>query len=201
MAKIYYARVSSTSQNLDRQLNEAKQIGADKVFQEKVSGKNTKDRTQLLAMLDFIREGDEVVVNSLDRLGRNNKDLTFTMRAITDKGATFRALDLPSFDGVKDDNLKRLLNGLVIEIFKYQAESERRKILARQKQGIAVAKSKGKYRGRPKKFSDKAEGTARLARDTAIDLMRAGELSMVSIAKKTGISRSTLYRIKRSEGL
>lgn len=201
MSKIFYARVSSKDQNLARQLADAEKVGADKVFSEKVSGKNTKDRTQLLKLLDFIREGDEVIVTSLDRLGRNNADLTDVLRKISDTGATFRALDLPSFDGVENPNLKRLLNNLILEVYKYQAEAERAKILERQKQGIAVAKSKGKYRGRPKKFSDKAEGTARLARDTAIDLMRAGDLSMVGIAKKTGISRSTLYRIKRSEGL
>ncbi len=85
MAKIGYARVSSKEQNLDRQLQALESVS--KVFSDKVSGATT-ERPQLQAMLDYIREGDIVVVAELDRLGRNNKDLTEIMNIIQQKGAT-----------------------------------------------------------------------------------------------------------------
>ena len=85
MSKIGYARVSSKEQNLDRQL-EALQ-GVSKVFSDKASGQSV-ERPQIQAMLDYLREGDIVIVTELDRLGRNNKDLTEIMNAIQQKGAT-----------------------------------------------------------------------------------------------------------------
>ncbi len=92
MAKIGYARVSSKEQNLERQLQALESVS--KVFSDKVSGATT-ERPQLQAMLDYIREGDIVVVAELDRLGRNNKDLTQIMNIIQQKGAT---LDAGKFD-------------------------------------------------------------------------------------------------------
>ena len=93
MAKIGYARVSSKEQNLDRQLQALESVS--KVFSDKVSGATT-ERPQLQAMLDYIREGDIVVVAELDRLGRNNKDLTEIMNIIQQKGATLEVQNLPS---------------------------------------------------------------------------------------------------------
>ena len=119
MTKIGYARVSSKEQNLDRQLQALE--GVSKVFSDKLSGATT-ERPQLQAMLDYIREGDIVVVSELDRLGRNNKDLTDIMNAIQQKNATLEVLNLPSMSGIEDDNLRRLINNLVIELYKYQAD-------------------------------------------------------------------------------
>ena len=113
MAKIGYARVSSKEQNLDRQLQALESVS--KVFSDKVSGATT-ERPQLQAMLDYIREGDIVVVAELDRLGRNNKDLTEIMNIIQQKGATLEVLNLPSMSGIDDDNLRRLINNLLIEL-------------------------------------------------------------------------------------
>ena len=144
MAKIGYARVSSKEQNLDRQLQALESVS--KVFSDKVSGATT-ERPQLQAMLDYIREGDIVVVAELDRLGRNNKDLTQIMNIIQQKGATLEVQNLPSMNGIEDDNLRRLINNLVIELYKYQAESERNRIKERQAQGIVLAKENGKFKG------------------------------------------------------
>ena len=129
MARIGYIRVSSSSQKIDRQVENLP--GLFKVYTDKLSGKD-RDRPGLKALLDFIREGDIVVVSELDRLGRNNKELTEVISEIYTKGATVEALNLPSLAGIQDDNLRRLLNNLIIEIYKYQAESERIKILERQ---------------------------------------------------------------------
>ena len=118
MSKIGYARVSSKEQNLDRQL-EALQ-GVSKVFSDKASGQSV-ERPQIQAMLDYLREGDIVIVTELDRLGRNNKDLTEIMNAIQQKGATLEVLNLPSMNGIEDENLRQLINNLVVELYKYQA--------------------------------------------------------------------------------
>ena len=137
MAKIGYARVSSKEQHLDRQL--AALRGVDKLFTDKLSGANT-NRPELQKMLAYIREGDIVLVTELDRLGRNNQDLTKIMNSIQNKGATLDVLNLPSMTGIADSNLRQLMTNLIIELYKYQAESERKRIIERQQQGIDLAK-------------------------------------------------------------
>lgn len=187
MAKIGYARVSTTEQNLDRQLE--KLNNTDKIFYDKISG-DTLNRPQLNAMLTYIREGDIVVVTELDRLGRNNKELTQIMNHITSKGATLEVLGLPSLQGIQDDNLRLLLNNFILEIYKYQAEAERQKILQRQAQGIALAKAKGKYKGRKAIFS---ENDPRLTH--AFDLYRQGFTDR-EVEAVTGINARTFRRYR-----
>lgn len=194
MTKIGYARVSTTDQNLDRQLDQLKHI--DKLFQESISGVS-KDRTQLKAMLDYIREGDIVVVTELERLGRNNQELTEIMNQIQTKGATLEVLNLPTLRGIEDDNLRRLLNNLILELYKYQAQAERERIKERQAQGIAIAKTQGKYQGRKALFT---EDDSRLKH--AFELYLSG-MSDKDVAGLTGINERTFrryrekYQIKR----
>ena len=187
MAKIGYARVSSKEQNLERQLQALESVS--KVFSDKVSG-DTTERPQLQAMLDYIREGDIVVVAELDRLGRNNKDLTDIMNTIQQKGATLEVLNLPSMNGIEDNNLRRLINSLVIELYKYQAESERNRIKERQSQGVALAKEKGKFKGGKPKFS---ENNPRL--QSAFKLYLEGSTEK-DVERQTGINRRTFQRYR-----
>ena len=194
MVKIGYARVSTTDQNMDRQLDQLKHI--DKLFQESISGVS-KDRPQLKAMLDYIREGDIVVVTELERLGRNNQELTEIMNQIQTKGATLEVLNLPTLRGIEDDNLRRLLNNLILELYKYQAQAERERIKERQAQGIAIAKTQGKYQGRKALFT---EDDSRLKH--AFELYLSGK-SDKDVADLTGINERTFrryrekYQIKR----
>lgn len=194
MPKIGYARVSTTDQNLDRQLDQLKHV--DRLFQEAVSGVS-KDRPQLKAMLDYIREGDIVVVTELERLGRNNQELTEIMNQIQTKGATLEVLNLPTLRGIEDDNLRRLLNNLILELYKYQAQAERERIKERQAQGIAIAKTQGKYQGRKALFT---EDDSRLKH--AFELYLSG-MSDKDVAGLTGINERTFrryrekYQIKR----
>ena len=194
MTKIGYARVSTTDQNLDRQLDQLKHV--DRLFQEAVSGVS-KDRPQLKAMLDYIREGDIVVVTELERLGRNNQELTEVMNQIQTKGATLEVLNLPTLRGIEDDNLRRLLNNLILELYKYQAQAERERIKERQAQGIAIAKTQGKYQGRKALFT---EDDSRLKH--AFELYLSGK-SDKDVAGLTGINERTFrryrekYQIKR----
>ncbi|WP_332406527.1 recombinase family protein [Lactococcus laudensis] len=189
MTKIGYARVSSKEQNLDRQLQALE--GVSKVFSDKLSGATT-ERPQLQAMLDYIREGDIVVVSELDRLGRNNKDLTDIMNAIQQKNATLEVLNLPSMSGIEDDNLRRLINNLVIELYKYQAKSERKRIRERQAQGIVLAKENGKFKGGKPKFS---ENDPRLQLAFKLYLEGATEKD---VERQTGINRRTFQRYRKS---
>ncbi|WP_323052505.1 recombinase family protein [Pediococcus acidilactici] len=188
MAKIGYARVSSKEQHLDRQLAALK--GVDKLFTDKLSGANT-NRPELQKMLAYIREGDIVMVTELDRLGRNNHDLTKIMNSIQNKGATLDVLNLPSMTGIADPNLRQLMTNLIIELYKYQAESERKRIIERQQQGIALAKRQGKYHGRKPQY---AKDDPRLQH--AFKLYQAG-MSDVDVARNTGIKRTTFIRYRK----
>lgn len=187
MIKIGYARVSSTDQNLDRQLEQLK--GCEKIFQEAASGAS-KERPQLQALLEYVREGDIVVVSELERLGRNNQELTEVMNQIQAQGATLEVLNLPTLRGIEDDNLRRLLNNLILELYKYQAQAERERIKERQSQGIALAKTKGKYQGRKALF--KADDS-RLQH--AFDLYLQGYTDR-DVSKLTGISERTFRRYR-----
>ena len=188
MAKIGYARVSSKEQHLDRQLAALKDV--DKLFTDKLSGANT-NRPELQKMLAYIREGDIVMVTELDRLGRNNQDLTKIMNSIQNKGATLDVLNLPSMTGIADPNLRQLMTNLIIELYKYQAESERKRIIERQQQGIALAKRQGKYHGRKPQY---AKDDPRLQH--AFKLYQAG-MSDVDVARNTGIKRTTFIRYRK----
>ncbi|ARE09796.2 Resolvase [Lactococcus lactis subsp. lactis] len=192
MAKIGYARVSSKEQNLDRQLKALE--GVSKVFSDKASGQST-ERPQLQAMLAYLRAGDIVVVTELDRLGRNNKELTELMNTIQQIGATLEVLNLPSMTGIEDENLRRLINNLMIELYKYQAESERKRIKERQAQGIALAKARGRFKGRKRKYSLEHEGLQH-----AFDLYQEG-LTEKEIERKTGINRTTFRRYRQKYGI
>ena len=193
MSKIGYARVSSKEQNLERQLQALE--GVSKVFSDKASGQST-ERPQLQAMLDYLREGDIVIVTELDRLGRNNKDLTEIMNAIQQKGATLEVLNLPSMNGIEDENLRRLINNLVVELYKYQAESERKRIKERQAQGIELAKKKGRFTGRKSTFQKDDPLLQR-----AFNLYQSKEYTLKEIEHHTKIPVSTLKRYLTKYGI
>ena len=193
MTKVGYARVSSKEQNLDRQLEALQSVS--KVFSDKASGQST-ERPQLQAMLDYLREGDIVIVTELDRLGRNNKDLTEIMNAIQQKGATLEVLNLPSMNGIEDENLRRLINNLVVELYKYQAESERKRIKERQAQGIELAKKKGRFTGRKSTFQKDDPLLQR-----AFNLYQSKEYTLKEIEHHTKIPVSTLKRYLTKYGI
>lgn len=193
MSKIGYARVSSKEQNLDRQLEALQSVS--KVFSDKASGQST-ERPQLQAMLDYLREGNIVIVTELDRLGRNNKDLTEIMNAIQQKGATLEVLNLPSMNGIEDENLRRLINNLVVELYKYQAESERKRIKERQAQGIELAKKKGRFTGRKSTFQKDDPLLQR-----AFNLYQSKEYTLKEIEHHTKIPVSTLKRYLTKYGI
>ena len=193
MSKIGYARVSTKEQNLDRQLESLNYVS--KVFSDKISGQSV-ERPQIQAMLDYLREGDIVIVTELDRLGRNNKDLTEIMNAIQQKGATLEVLNLPSMNGIEDENLRQLINNLVVELYKYQAESERKRIKERQAQGIELAKKKGRFTGRKSTYQKDDPLLQR-----AFNLYQSKEYTLKEIEHHTKIPVSTLKRYLAKYGI
>lgn len=177
---IGYRRVSTLDQTTARQLDG---LPLDKVFEDKASGKDT-ERPALQQMLDYVREGDEVVVHSLDRLARNLVDLRRIVDELTAKGVRVRFVkEQLVFTNDKADPLAVLM----LSVMGSFAEFERNLIRERQREGIAIAKAKGKYRGRKQALSGEriAELRARVA---------AGKESKVAIAKEFGVSRETLRK-------
>ena len=189
MSKIGYARVSTKQQNLGRQMELLESEGTSKIFSDKDSGSH-RSRPGLEALLSFIREGDIVVVSELDRLGRSQQDLTDILQEIQQKGATIEVLNLPSLKGIEDDNLRRLINAFMLELYKYQSERERKIIRERQAQGIALAKQKGKYKGGKPKFQ---EHDPRLQH--AFKLYKDG-MTEKEVEGITGINRRTFQRYR-----
>ena len=178
MARVGYTRVSTIDQNLDRQLDG---IDVDKVFADKVSGKSTQ-RPKLDELLDYVREGDTVVVHSMDRLARNLDDLRQLVRTLTGRGVQVEFVkENLTFTG--DDSP---MATLLLSIMGSFAEFERALIRERQMEGIAAAKKRGVYTGRKKALSDKqvAEIRQRIA---------AGQ-PKAALAREYGVSRETLYQ-------
>lgn len=148
-----YARVSSKDQNEARQIAALIDagIGERSIFIDKQSGKDF-DRPQYKALLNYIREGDTIVISSIDRLGRNYEAIMKEWRYITQElKANIRVLDMPLLDTSRDGNSLdgRFVADLVLQILSYVAEKERENIKRRQAQGIAQAKISGKKMGRP----------------------------------------------------
>ena len=149
-----YARVSSKEQNENRQVEALKAQGVDErnIYIEKKSGKNF-DREQYKHMLDRLREGDLIIVTSIDRLGRCYNDILEQWRHITQTlKANIRVLDMPLLDTSKNPETleSSFIAELVLQILSYVAEKERRHIRQRQAEGIALAKAEGRIKGRPK---------------------------------------------------
>jgi DNA invertase Pin-like site-specific DNA recombinase len=177
--RIGYIRVSSIDQNTVRQLDG---IELDKVFTDKASGKDT-NRPQLKAALDYLRDGDVLVVHSMDRLARNISDLLNTVQTLNDRGVVVEFVkESLMFTG--DDSA---ISKLMLTIMGGAAEFERAMIRERQLEGIAKAKQAGKYRGRQ---STMTTAQVKVIRDRAT----AGE-NKSSLAREFMLSRQTIYNI------
>lgn len=146
--KIGYARVSTEAQEVARQTRAFKEMGIEKVFIDKASGKNAQ-REQLKEMLAYIREGDVVIVESISRIARNTKDLLEILETITARGADFMSMK-------EALNTATPQGKFVLTVFGAMAELERECILQRTREGIAIAKEEGKYKGKPKMKIDEA---------------------------------------------
>ena len=178
MSNVGYIRVSSFSQNTDRQLRD---IDLDKTFEEKASAKDAK-RPQLVACMEWLRDEDVLHVHSIDRLARNLQDLQNIVQTLTDKGVTvlFHKENLTFSGGVSDP-----MKTLMLQMMGAFSEFERSLINERRKEGMAAAKAAGKQIGAKRKLS-KAD---------VIDIKSriASGASKSSLANEYSVSRQTLY--------
>ncbi|NLU63344.1 recombinase family protein [Rhodococcus sp. HNM0563] len=179
---IGYQRVSTTEQNTARQLDG---LEFDKVFTDHASGKDT-NRPQLTACLEYLREGDQLVVHSMDRLARSLVDLRRIVDDLTDRGVSVRFVK-ESMTFTRDESDP--CSVLMLSVMGAVAEFERSLILERQREGIAVAKAAGKYKGRKAALSDAQ------ARQVA-DRLTEGE-SATALATEYGVSRATIYNTRQ----
>ena len=177
--RIGYIRVSSFDQNPERQLEG---VQLDRTFTDKASGKDTK-RPQLKAMLEFIREGDTVIVHSMDRLARNLDDLRRMVQDLTAKGISIQFV---TENLVFSSDQSNHTSNLMLSVMGAFAEFERAIIRERQREGIELAKKRGVYKGRKKSLS--ADQIVQL-KQRAI----SGE-AKTKLSKEFGISRETLYQ-------
>ena len=181
--RVGYIRVSSLDQNPDRQIEDLKSQGVEKLFIDQVSGKNI-DRPELQKMLYFVREGDSLYVHSLDRLARNLADLLNLVQDLTGRGVSVHFLgEKLDFDAGKDASPTSKLMLSMIGAF---AEFERSMIRRRQAEGIALAKERGVYRGRQRSVTDEQIETVRAQIAQGVPLSVA--------VRKVGISRATAYK-------
>ena len=176
--RIGYVRVSSFDQNPERQLE---QVTVDRLFTDKASGKDIQ-RPELERLLAFVREGDTVVVHSMDRLARNLDDLRRLVQGLTQRGVRIEFVK-ESLTFIGEDSP---MANLMLSVMGAFAEFERALIRERQREGIALAKQRGAYRGRKKSLN--SEKIEELKRRIA-----AGE-QKAKLAREFGISRETLYQ-------
>jgi DNA invertase Pin-like site-specific DNA recombinase len=172
-----YGRVSSSGQSLDIQHEALLAAGCEKVFAEKVSGRSTTDRAELAMALDFVREGDTLVVTRLDRLARSVGDLHRIIERLTSKGVSFKCLNQSGVD--TDTSTGRLMLAVLGAVAAFENDIRRE----RQMEGIAKAKAAGKYRGRPATI-DPAK----------VRELRQTGLGPAAIARELGIGRASVYR-------
>lgn len=177
---VAYIRVSTKDQNTARQEEAIKGLNVEKVFIEKISGKDT-NRPQLKAMLDFVREGDTLIVESYSRLARSTTDLFNIVDELGKKGVAFKSLK-------ENIDTTTPQGRLMFTIFAGLAQFERECIKERQLEGIAIAKSEGKYKGR--KPLEKPENW-----NEVIDRMNRGEITKVQARTELGLTHATFYRM------
>jgi DNA invertase Pin-like site-specific DNA recombinase len=178
--KVGYRRVSTVEQKFDRQ-----ELGElDKLFEEKVSGSNA-ERLALNEMIDFVRQDDEVVVYSIDRLARNLRDLQSIIQKLNDKGATIQFLsERLTFSASSDDAFAKLQ----LQMMGAFAEFERNIIRKRQAEGIAKAKARGVYAKRGASINKER-----------VKQLQANGLTITAIAREMDLSRMSIYRINKQD--
>ncbi|EAS4320903.1 recombinase family protein [Salmonella enterica] len=182
MANVGYVRVSTVQQNTERQLNG---VTLDKVFTEKASGKNA-ERTELKAMLAYVREGDVIHVHELSRLGRNTADVLSIIEQVRAKGASIEFHKERLTAGANENAVSRMMLGVLASV----AQMEREMMLERQAEGYAAAKAAGR-------IAKRGNGKS-VDRVGIVSALAAGG-SVRGVAKDFGVSTQTVQRIKKEQ--
>lgn len=183
--RVAYERVSTAGQSTLRQDVMMQEHQIEKVFTEKISGKD-RNRPELQKMLDFVREGDTVIIESISRLARSTRDFLNILDELEKKHVALISLK-------EDINTSTPTGRFLVSIFAALAQLEREQILTRQKEGIAAQKAAGTYTGgRPRVKIDQ-----KLMKDV-MQRWKAGEISAVKAMKELNITKGTFYRLAKS---
>jgi DNA invertase Pin-like site-specific DNA recombinase len=188
-----YARVSTRDQKLEPQVDQLQRYGCDKIIKEKISGRTVAGRDGFKSLLKSVMRNDTIVVTKLDRFARSTKDALETIEDLNERGV---ALVILNFGGMNIDTTAPT-GKLMITMFSAVAEFELGINKERQREGIAQAKERGVYKGRPKRYTEVHDGLTH-----AIELYKnrdSNGLTVKKIAKITKISESTLYRAVRKK--
>ena len=178
--RVGYVRCSTLEQNEARQLVMMEEQKTEKLFIDKASGKNT-DRQEFKAMMAFVRSGDFVIVESISRIARNTRDMLSIIEELTNIGVEFVSLK-------ENIDTTTPTGRFMLTVFGALAELERENILERQREGIAIAKAEGKYKGRKPVAVDEEQFKAVCKR------WRNGEITAGSAMKEVGLKPNTFYR-------
>ena len=185
--RVGYIRCSTIEQNEARQLKMMEEQNAERLFIDKASGKNT-DRKAFKEMMAFVRSGDTVIVESISRIARNTRDLLSIVSDLTEKGVEFVSL--------KENMDTTTPQGrFMLTVFGALAELERENILERQREGIEIAKSEGKYKGRKPVEVDEKRFKEVCAR------WRSGEITATAAMQEVGLKPNTFYRRVKELGM
>ncbi|MDO4189766.1 MAG: recombinase family protein [Lachnospiraceae bacterium] len=180
--KVGYVRVSSIDQNEQRQIDALKQYDIKRWFIDKVSGKNMTDRPELNKMLEYVREEDTVYVHDLSRLARSTKDLLYIVDELDRKHVIL-------VSNKENINSKTPTGRCMLSMIGAINQLERENILERQREGIAIAKANGVYKGRARKKVDKS------LFGECLELYKSRKISKVEFAKRIGVCRNTLDKM------
>ena len=193
----YYARVSSQDQNLARQLDAFRQMGADErdIITDKQSGKDLERAGYQALKTAMLRRGDTLVVKSLDRLSRSKADIKAELEYFRENGIRVKVLDLPTTMMEIPEGqgwVFDMVNNILIEVLGTIAQQERNTIRQRQAEGIAAAKARGKHLGRPKAV--KPDNWNKV-----LAQWKAGEITAVEAMRLTGLKRGVFYRFAKED--
>lgn len=188
-----YIRVSTREQKEDRQIDSLNGLKIDEIIVEKASGKNFVSREKYQAMKAQLRHGDLLIVKSIDRLGRNYKQICNEWESLVNMGVDIQVLDMPILNTRNNQNglTGSLITDIVLKLLSYVAERERDNIKTRQAEGIASAKSRGVKFGRPK---------TELPKDflRAYELYQNGLIKVKDVISMCNIAKSTFYKYAES---
>lgn len=185
--RVAYIRCSTIEQNEARQVKMMQEQKAEKMFIDKASGKNT-DRAAFKEMMSFVRSGDMVIVESISRIARNTRDLLSIVSELTEKGVEFISLK-------ENIDTTTPQGRFMLTVFAALAELERENILERQREGIEIAKSEGKYKGRKPVEFDETKFK------TLCNKWRSGEITATAAMNEIGLKPNTFYRRVKELGL
>lgn len=182
--KYGYARVSTIDQNLDRQLEALETEGVDKIYSEKLSGKDL-ERPELQALFEILEKGDTLVITDLTRFSRSTKDLFSLVEIIKSKGCFLKSIKDTWLDVSSDNPYSEFLLTIMAAVSQLERDLTRQ----RQKEGIEIAKRNGLYNGRPKKYSLDHPKIKH-----ALELYHSKEYTVKELCAITSISEATFYR-------